>query len=340
MDAITFQKLKDVEARLGQVQARMSDQEVATDPTAYQRLARESNDLAPVVERYRAYKDVLAELTKVQEMIKVEAEAELREMAYEELHALEAKRDALEAEIPLLLIPKDPNDEKNVLLEIRAGTGGEEAALFAAEMFRMYTRFAERAGLEDGRRLQDLGRPGRPQGSDRHDRGRPRLLEAALRERRAPRAARARRPRRRAASTPRPSRSRCCPRRKRSTSRSRRRTCASTPSARRAPAGRASTRPTPRSASPTCPPTRSCSCQDEKSQIKNREKAHEGAARAALRGGAGRAAEGDRQRPQEPGRLRRPQREDPHLQLPAVARDRPPHRPHACTSCRTSWTAT
>jgi peptide chain release factor 1 len=146
MDAITFQKLKDVEARLAQVQARMSDQEVATDPTAYQRLARESNGLAPVVERYRSYKDVLAELTKVQEMIKVESDAELREMAHDELHALEAKRDALEAEIPLLLIPKDPNDEKNVLLEIRAGTGGEEAALFAAEMFRMYSRFAERQG--------------------------------------------------------------------------------------------------------------------------------------------------------------------------------------------------
>jgi peptide chain release factor 1 len=146
MDAITFQKLKDVEARLGQVQARMSDQEVATDPSAYQRLARESKDLGPVVERYREYKDVLAELTKVQEMIKVEADPELREMAHDELHALEAKRDALEAEIPLLLIPKDPNDEKNVLLEIRAGTGGEEAALFAAEMFRMYSRFAERQG--------------------------------------------------------------------------------------------------------------------------------------------------------------------------------------------------
>jgi len=146
MDAITFQKLKDIELRLGEVEGRMSDQEVATDPTAYQRLARELKDLGPVVERYRAYKDVLAELTKVQEMIKVEAEADLREMAYEELHALEARRDALDAEIPLLLIPKDPNDEKNVLLEIRAGTGGEEAALFAAEMFRMYTRFAERQG--------------------------------------------------------------------------------------------------------------------------------------------------------------------------------------------------
>jgi peptide chain release factor 1 len=146
MDAITFQKLKDVEARLGEVEGKMSDQDIARDPSAYQRLARESKDIAPIVERYRAYKGVLAELTKVQEMIRVEADPELREMAHEELHALEARRDALDAEIPLLLIPKDPNDEKNVLLEIRAGTGGEEAALFAAEVFRMYSRFAERQG--------------------------------------------------------------------------------------------------------------------------------------------------------------------------------------------------
>jgi peptide chain release factor 1 len=146
MDAITFQKLKDVEARLGEVETKMSDQDVARDPSAYQRLARESKDIVPIVERYRAYKGVLAELTKVQEMIRVESDPELREMAHEELHALEARRDALDAEIPLLLIPKDPNDEKNVLLEIRAGTGGEEAALFAAEVFRMYSRFAERQG--------------------------------------------------------------------------------------------------------------------------------------------------------------------------------------------------
>ena len=95
---------------------------------------------------------MLAELTKVQEMIRVEADAELREMAHEELRALEARRDALDAEIPLLLIPKDPNDEKNVLLEIRAGTGGDEAALFAAEMFRMYSPLRRAPGLEDGRR--------------------------------------------------------------------------------------------------------------------------------------------------------------------------------------------
>jgi len=146
VDAITFQKLKDIEARFGAVQAQMSDPSVAQDPSAYQRLARESKEISPIVERYRAYKETLQELTKVQEMARAEADPELRELAHEELRALEAKRDALAAEIPLLLVPRDPNDEKNVLLEIRAGTGGDEAALFAAEVFRMYSRFAERQG--------------------------------------------------------------------------------------------------------------------------------------------------------------------------------------------------
>jgi peptide chain release factor 1 len=144
MDTITFQKLRDVEARFGQLEAQMSDPAVVQDPSAYQRLAKESKDIAPIVERYRAYKGTLAELTKVQEMIRSETDADVKELIHEELRALEARRDALDAEIPRLLIPKDPNDERNVLLEIRAGTGGEEAALFAAEVFRMYSRYAER----------------------------------------------------------------------------------------------------------------------------------------------------------------------------------------------------
>jgi peptide chain release factor 1 len=146
MDSISFQKLKDIETRFGEVEARMSQPDVAQDPPAYQKLAREAKDLGPIVERYRAYKAALAELTKVQEMLRVETDAELREMAHEEMKALETRRDLLDAEIPSLLIPRDPNDEKNVLLEIRAGTGGDEAALFAGEVFRMYSRFAERQG--------------------------------------------------------------------------------------------------------------------------------------------------------------------------------------------------
>ena len=146
MDSITFQRLRDIEERFTVLESQMSDPAVVQDPSLYQRLARESKDLTPIVERYRAYKDALAELTKVQEMAKAETDPELREMAHEESRALEARRDALDAEIPLLLIPKDPNDEKNVLLEIRAGTGGDEAALFAGEVFRMYSRYAERQG--------------------------------------------------------------------------------------------------------------------------------------------------------------------------------------------------
>ena len=146
MDSITFQKLRDMEARFADINASMSDQAVATDPSAYQRFARESKDMAPVVERFRAYKSLLAEIAKTEEMVRGESDPDMREMAHEELRALEARRDALDAEIPPLLVPRDPNDEKNVLLEIRAGTGGDEAALFAGEVFRMYTRFAERQG--------------------------------------------------------------------------------------------------------------------------------------------------------------------------------------------------
>jgi peptide chain release factor 1 len=122
----------------------MSDPDISRDPSAFQLLARESKEITPIVERWRSYKTALAEITKIQEMLRAESDADMKEMAHEELRTLEAKRDALDAEIPPLLVPKDPNDEKNVLLEIRAGTGGEEAALFAAEVFRMYTRFAER----------------------------------------------------------------------------------------------------------------------------------------------------------------------------------------------------
>jgi peptide chain release factor 1 len=146
MDAVTFQKLKELEGRFAVVETQMSDPQTVQDQPAYQKLAREAKDLQPVVERYRAYKQALGEITKVQELVRGEADAELRELAHEELRTLEARREALEAEIPPLLLPRDPNDEKNVLLEIRAGTGGDEAALFAGEVFRMYCRYAERQG--------------------------------------------------------------------------------------------------------------------------------------------------------------------------------------------------
>ncbi len=144
MDAITFEKLKEIESRYTELGLQMSDPEIATDPSAFQKLARESKQIALIVESYGSYKEVLGEITKVQEMIRTEHDAEMRELAHDELHSLETRRAGLDEEIPRLLIPKDPNDEKNVVLEIRAGTGGDEASLFAAEVFRMYTRYAER----------------------------------------------------------------------------------------------------------------------------------------------------------------------------------------------------
>jgi peptide chain release factor 1 len=116
---------------------------VAQNPTAFRKRARESKEIARVVDRFRSYKQVLGEVTKTQELLKNDSDPEMRELAHEELRSLEEQQEALETEIPVLLLPEDPNDEKNVLLEIRAGTGGDEAGLFAAEMLRMYTRFAE-----------------------------------------------------------------------------------------------------------------------------------------------------------------------------------------------------
>ena len=124
----------------------MSEPGVAQDPSRYQKLAREAKELTPVVERYRTYKHNLAEVTKVQELIRSESDPELKDLGHEELRLLDTRHGKLEEEIRQLLIPKDPNDEKNVIIEIRAGTGGDEAALFAAEIFRMYGRFAERQG--------------------------------------------------------------------------------------------------------------------------------------------------------------------------------------------------
>ncbi|MCM2255735.1 MAG: peptide chain release factor 1 [Vicinamibacteria bacterium] len=146
MDPLTFEKLRDIENRLAALEAQMADSNIAQDPSAWQKLAKESKDLTPVVGLFRDYKATLGDIVKCQEMAKAEGDPDLRAMAQEEVHALEAKRDQLDADIRVQLIPRDPNDEKNVLLEIRAGTGGDEAALFAGDVFRMYSRYAERHG--------------------------------------------------------------------------------------------------------------------------------------------------------------------------------------------------
>jgi peptide chain release factor 1 len=138
-------KLNSVEANYEELSALLASPAVQSDSNEYRKHAKALAEIQPLVERYREYKGVLHEIEQAQELLK-SGDADMRELAGEELHGLEDRRDALLADIKILLIPKDPNDEKNVVFEIRAGTGGEEAALFAYELFRMYSKFAEKQG--------------------------------------------------------------------------------------------------------------------------------------------------------------------------------------------------
>jgi peptide chain release factor 1 len=138
-----FQKLQSIESRYEELMGRMADPAVQSDPSEYRTVAKSLSDIEPLVEKYRQYKQVAAEIEQARDLAN-SADADMRELAAEELASLEARRDALLSEIKILLIPKDPNDAKNVVVEIRAGTGGDEAALFASDLLRMYTRFAER----------------------------------------------------------------------------------------------------------------------------------------------------------------------------------------------------
>ena len=138
-----FDKLNATEAQYERLMAEMSDPAVQADTTKFRSHSKALSEMQPLVERFREYKAVVEQLTATEELMK---DPDMRELAQEELQSLEARRDALLADIRILLVPKDPNDQKNVILEIRAGAGGDEAALFAADLFRMYSRYAERQG--------------------------------------------------------------------------------------------------------------------------------------------------------------------------------------------------
>jgi peptide chain release factor 1 len=138
-----FDKLSSVEARYEELTARLGTVELQSDVTEYRKAAKTLSELEPLVEKFRQYKVVEQDITGAQELANG-SDAEMRALAEEELKSLEVRKEALLQDLKVLLIPKDPNDEKNVILEIRAGTGGDEAALFAADLFRMYTRYAER----------------------------------------------------------------------------------------------------------------------------------------------------------------------------------------------------
>jgi peptide chain release factor 1 len=135
-------RLEQMEQRYNELQAQFSLPEVINDHERYSKTAKALRELEDTVEKYRALKQAKQGLADARAML-AETDADLRSMAEEEVAVLEPKAEELEAELKVLLLPKDPNDEKNVILEIRAGTGGDEASLFAAEVFRMYTRFAE-----------------------------------------------------------------------------------------------------------------------------------------------------------------------------------------------------
>ena len=140
-----FDKLANTEKQYDELLNRLGSGDVQSDPSEYRKNAKALSDIEPMIERFREYKTVTRHIAQTEELASA-GDADMRELAHEELKSLTARRDALLAEMKVQLVPKDPNDEKNVVLEIRAGTGGDEAALFASELFRMYSKFAERQG--------------------------------------------------------------------------------------------------------------------------------------------------------------------------------------------------
>src|SRR5581483_577105 len=137
-----FELLEQIASRYEELGEQLASPEIVSDPQKYQKIAKQHRDLEAVVEKYREYKQVETGIADAKSMLN-ESDADIRAMAEDELAQLEERLPKIEEELKLALLPKDPNDEKNVILEIRAGTGGDEASLFAAEIFRMYSRFAE-----------------------------------------------------------------------------------------------------------------------------------------------------------------------------------------------------
>jgi peptide chain release factor 1 len=142
-ESAVFEKLASVEARYDQLMTEMADPAIQGDSSKFRSHSKALAEIQPLVEQFRAYKATVAQIIATEELMQ---DADMRALAQEELRTLEARRDAQLAEIKVLMVPKDPNDEKNVMLEIRGGTGGDEAALFASDLFRMYSRYAERKG--------------------------------------------------------------------------------------------------------------------------------------------------------------------------------------------------
>ncbi|ACI21157.1 MULTISPECIES: peptide chain release factor 1 [Thermodesulfovibrio] len=140
-----LEKLMEVENKYEKITQTLSDPKVFSNKDEYMKYSREQAELEPIVTKFREYKRILKQIEEAEEMIK-SGDPDLKELAEEELQQLKKIKPQIEQELKVLLLPKDPRDEKNVILEIRAGTGGEEAALFAANLFRMYAKYAESKG--------------------------------------------------------------------------------------------------------------------------------------------------------------------------------------------------
>jgi peptide chain release factor 1 len=138
-----FERLDQTELKYEELNKALASPDIVSDSARFQKTAKTHSELAPIVEKYREYKDLTRGIQESKVMLAEESDPEMRAYAQDELTQLEARVLQVEADLKVLLLPKDPNDEKNVVLEIRAGTGGDEATLFAAEIFRMYTRYAE-----------------------------------------------------------------------------------------------------------------------------------------------------------------------------------------------------
>lgn len=140
------EKLDQLGARYDDLTKQLSTSEIVTDSSHFQKVAKQHAELEQIVEKHREFKKVDKELASAHQMISEAEDSEMKQMAYDEEKQLVAQKEIIERDLKLLLLPKDPNDEKSVIVEIRAGTGGDEAALFAAELFRMYSRYAEVLG--------------------------------------------------------------------------------------------------------------------------------------------------------------------------------------------------
>ena len=139
-----FDKLEDLLIRFEEIMGELNEPDVTANQARFRTLMKEQSDLTPIVEAYREYKKCTQDIEDSLAMLEEESDPEMKEMLKEELGAAKARVGELEQELKILLLPKDPNDDKNIILEIRAGAGGDEAALFAAEIYRMYVRYAER----------------------------------------------------------------------------------------------------------------------------------------------------------------------------------------------------